>query len=104
MDTKFYNQDGSLTAYALACGHIQSETVLDGRFDVRLRLSADGCYHVKVRDRDLEMGLAAWETYDTLTEARKGVRQARAYFKRLPADAPALLRDTSPNARPVWAS
>ena len=101
MKAMFHNNDGSLTAYALACGHIQTEPVPGGRFEVRL--SADGCYHVQVRDAELSLGLAAWETYDTLTEARKGMRKAIAYFRSLPSDAPARERDTSPNAQPVWA-
>src|SRR5690606_27334539 len=42
--TMFHNKDGSLTHYALACGYVQSETMVteDGReFD--LRLSYNGC-------------------------------------------------------------
>lgn len=102
MKDKFRNNDGSLTVYALACGYIQTEAIPGGRFKVRL--FGDGCYHVQVRDEELTLGLAAWETFDTLTEARKAMRKAIAYFRRLPADAPARERDTSPNARPVWAS
>ena len=105
MSDKFRNNDGSLTAYALACGYVQFERVNGGRFVVRLSGGGgSGCYHVQVWDEKLSLGMAAWETFDTLTEARKAMRQAIAYFRRLPADAPARERDTSANARPVWAS
>lgn len=105
MEAKFHNNDGSLTAYALACGYVQTETVNGGRFEVRLSGGGgSGCYHVQVWDEELSLGMAAWESFDTLTEARKAVRQAIAYFRRLPADAPARERDKSPNAQPVWSS
>jgi hypothetical protein len=52
----FYNQNGTLTAYALACGYVETNGTI--------RLYKDGCYHV----RD---GSTIWETFGLLTDARK---------------------------------
>ena len=50
---KFHNADGSITMYSLACGNVQRTHVVD-RFAVTL--SKDGCYHIKVSDRKLDLG------------------------------------------------
>jgi len=68
-DTKtlFYTKTGKLSEYALACGYIES-VELNG---VILTLEKDSaCIHIKgynnnIRDREF------WDSYDTLTEARK---------------------------------
>ena len=100
MSDKFHNANGSLTRYAFMCGYIEEHRVAD-RFSVRL--SAEGVYHVKVRDDMADSGLAAWECYETLTEARVAVRAAKRYFSRM-ASTPAesLARDTSTDATAPW--
>lgn len=79
MSTKFHNTNGTLTAYALNCGYIERHDVPGGRYSVAL--SAGGDYHVKVSDERLSLGLAAWESYATLTEARRAVRAAIRFYR-----------------------
>ena len=83
----FHNKDGSLTHYALACGYVQSETMVteDGReFD--LRLSYNGCtYDVDIvpvegpRDWTLLPNgvklVSGWAQFDSLTAARRMYRK-----------------------------
>lgn len=95
---KFHNTDGSLTEYALACGYVQAVEVCD-RYTVRL--TKDGCYHVKVSDKQLDLGLAAWETADTLGEARKLYRTAVGFYKSR-KNIPAVRRNTAPDAVAPW--
>lgn len=100
MSVKFFNANGSLTRYALMCGYIEDHRVAD-RFTVML--SAEGVYHVKVRDDMADSGLAAWESYETLTEARTAVRAAKRHFSRMAdTSAESLARDTSPHAPAPW--
>lgn len=98
LSPKFYNADGSLTAYSLACGNVQRRHVAD-RYVVSL--IHDGCYHIKVSDRKLDLGMAAWETADRLGLARKLFRGAVNYYA-TQSDAPAIERDNSPNAKAPW--
>lgn len=58
---KFRNKDGSLTAYAFACGYIQTSP--EG-----VRLYKDGCWHVMFVNDARER---RWESCDSLGEARK---------------------------------
>ena len=66
----FYNRDGSLTAYALACGYVELFTNNHGAW---IRLEKDSpVYAVK---GTIGNGFAnLWETFDTLAEARKFYR------------------------------
>lgn len=70
-DPKFYNINGNLTAYALACGYIQFASI-DGsekeRWNNGKELYMDGNFHVK-KYKDGKRVL--WESYDTLSEARE---------------------------------
>lgn len=71
---KFYNKDDSLTMYSLACGYIEKEQVDHGKNYVSLTLEKDSaCYHVKLNS-NLEGFVRVWESFDTLTEARKFYR------------------------------
>ena len=56
-EPKFIKKDGSLTAYSLACGYV--ETLGDG-----WQLFQDGCYHLRRSNED-------WLTFSTITQARK---------------------------------
>lgn len=95
---KFHNADGSMSAYALACGYLQRShwgTGREGSDMRRLELSHNGsCYEINVTAygpshgprRRIELAgnapgygggsmLAGWAQVDTLTEARKLYRQ-----------------------------
>lgn len=64
---KFYNTDGSLTVYSFACGYIKThKTDQPGGL---VSLYKDGCWHVQARDDNRSRYV--WETFETLTEARK---------------------------------
>jgi hypothetical protein len=58
---KFYNLDGRLTAYSLACGYIQDMS--NG-----WKLYKDRCYH-------LQRSNSEWLTFTSLTKARKMAKQ-----------------------------
>lgn len=74
-DTKsrFYTKTGWLSPYALACGYIECQRVIHtlpggGHEDVRVTLERDSaCIHIKASGRYTRI----WESFDTLTEARK---------------------------------
>lgn len=57
--TNKLNKDGSLTAYAFACGYVEEK----GNY----KLFKDGCFHIQ--------GAGLWLTFSTLTEARKAFRK-----------------------------
>src|SRR5690606_27421826 len=82
-----HNADGSLSAYALACGYVQSDALVteDGR-RFHLRLSYNGCTYAV--DLVPAVGLrgwtrlpngvkvvTGWAQFDNLTPARKFYRK-----------------------------
>lgn len=99
MSDMFHNKDNTFNHYALSCGYVDVTAVPGGRFAVSLEL--DGEYMVKVADAQLGYGLAAWENYTTLREARKAVRDAIRYYKGQ-SDAPARERSTDPWHTAPW--
>jgi hypothetical protein len=62
-DSKYRKPNGDLTPYAFSCGYIQESE------DKNVQLCKDGCWHVQARDNI--RGRYIWETFPTLTEARK---------------------------------
>jgi hypothetical protein len=71
MKDRLKNSNGTLTRYALACGYIESKVSLES--EDRLTLELDSIYHVKGC-----IGFTRiWESFDTLTEARKFYRSIR---------------------------
>lgn len=72
---KFHNKNGTLTAYAFACGYIEKRTLAtDGG---EATLYRDGaCWHVQARDD--ARGRFLWECFDTLTPARAFFRKVQA--------------------------
>lgn len=68
---KFYRKNGSLTLYAFSCGYIER---LENKNHDRIDLSKDGNWHVKSTIN----GKFVWEVFDSLTEARKYVKQLKA--------------------------
>lgn len=71
MRDKFKNADGSLTAYALACGYIQQKQA----GPLKAELYHDGCYHVRAF-RDGKR--VYWEGFGKLGEARRHYAKIRA--------------------------
>lgn len=64
---KFYTKAGRLTPYALSCGEIE----LHEHNGIRTTLWAShGAYHVRQHDFN-ERGRITWESFRTLTAARK---------------------------------
>jgi hypothetical protein len=89
---KFRNANGDVSAYGFACGHVQSWTT-DGQAYYStnangVQLSLDGVWHVRTRSvgethdadgygvRGPNGALLGWESFDSLTEARKAFRSA----------------------------
>jgi hypothetical protein len=78
MKTKFYNKNGDLNLYAFLCGYVQRE----GKNNMRKELFLEhSTFHVKVYQ--LKDGLfsdvIAWNTFDSLTEARKNYRSFKLH-------------------------
>lgn len=71
MKDKFKNKSGTLTRYALACGYLESKTSL--KSEDYLTLGLDCIYHVKGYLGSTRI----WESFDTLTSARKFYRSIR---------------------------
>lgn len=66
-----YNKSGSLTYYGFACGYMESKVSL--KSEDYLTLGKDCIFHVK----GYKNGLRIWESFDTLTAARKFYRSIR---------------------------
>lgn len=86
MKNKFRNKDGSLTLYAFACGYIEVEHFNDyaPMSGIDIKLWHEGaCFHVRAHDFDTRERLF-WESFDTLTEARKFYRKKISELKKRP--------------------
>jgi len=94
----FRNSNGDLSVYALNCGYIQSATTPDDRFTVKL--FADGVYHVRITDAEMTLGWTAWESFDTLREARRAYRKALKHYSTLGNADP----DSEECAATTWAN
>lgn len=71
---KFKNPDGSLTAYAFACGYVERKETPA----LRLDLWHEGAvYHVRAHDY-AEHKRVFWESFDTLRPARAFFAKQRA--------------------------
>lgn len=66
-----HNKSGSLTRYGLACGYMESKVSL--KSEDYLTLGKDCIFHVK----GYKNGLRIWQSFDTLTAARKFYRSIR---------------------------
>lgn len=79
MNTKlFYNASGELTSYGLSCGYIQRREFKG----INITLWKEhNCYHVRGHDHNTGMRLF-WNTYTTLTPARKDYNQAIKLYMR----------------------
>lgn len=88
MNTNITNRSGSITMYGFHCGYVE-ET--DGPTE-GVRLWLEGCWHVRRHGTGGYQGYKrnTWQTFDTLTEARKVYRrEARRVLAGLPYDGPA---------------
>ena len=65
-NSKFYNKDGSLNLYSLACGYIEKHD----KNDIAITLYKDSIYHVRAYDFKNNKRLH-WITFDSLEHARK---------------------------------
>lgn len=69
--TKLHNKSGSLTYYGLACGYIEDKVSLKN--EDYLHLYKESLFHVKGYKNNQRI----WESFDTLTAARKFYRSIR---------------------------
>ena len=72
MKTKFRNKNGELSLYSFCCGYVQREE----KNNVRKELFMEhGTFHVKAYSiNDSFVDTAAWNSFDSLTEARKNYK------------------------------
>jgi hypothetical protein len=66
LNKKFYNADGSLTIYALACGYIEEKETDQGHFTMWME---HGAFHVRGYSHDHERLM--WDVFNNVTKARK---------------------------------
>lgn len=94
---KFKNKNGTLTAYAFACGYVQEW--FDGEryatSTLRVTLSYEnGAYHLKSFNENCTNGSTSqdwndpngwrfWSVHDTLTEAKKAYYNKVREFKKI---------------------
>lgn len=64
---KFHNSNGTLTAYAFACGYIERKETENLRLDL---WHEGACYHVKAHEFN-GRGRLTWESFDGLAAARR---------------------------------
>ena len=65
----FRTKTNHLTPYAFACGYIEDKQLPEGKY---LKMFHDGCYTVRAWQRtNGNLVCLAWETFPTLTAARK---------------------------------
>lgn len=69
---KFCTKDGYLTAYAMACGYLETNlNYSNEEFGKRIYIEMDcGVYHVKGYDHNEHCSLG-WQCFDNIKDARK---------------------------------
>jgi hypothetical protein len=65
-------KSGKLTAYGFACGYVESRDLDGGLYSIRL-WQEHGVYHVRMHHK--YNGRIFWDSFSTLTEARKRYAQ-----------------------------
>lgn len=90
-------KNGDVSAYGFMCGHVQSKEVgksithnarsepffEESRPRFIVSLNAEGCvYHLRVSDWLQYLGLREWQSYETLTEARKAFKAAVRWYSK----------------------
>lgn len=73
MRTKFRNKNGDLSLYSFLCGYVQREEKNNMRKELFLEHSV---FHVKAYrlNNGLFSDVIVWNTFDSLTEARKNYK------------------------------
>jgi len=75
-----FNNKGQLTAYALSCGCMETHRVPRGHM-VNVNLWKEhGTYHVRAHNHTTGKRLF-WDSFDTLTKARKRFSAAKKHLK-----------------------
>lgn len=69
---KFKTARNELTAYAFACGYMQSRTLPDGAYITLWQ--EHGTYHVRAHNK--ARGRIFWDSFSSLKEAKNRYRQA----------------------------
>lgn len=72
MEPKFFNTNGSLTAYSFACGYVEREENETHYKEIFMEHS-----HYHVKSGLMSHKWEVWETFDTLTEARRFYNKLR---------------------------
>lgn len=72
MNAKFFNKNGDLSPYSFYCGYVQSREKRNIRKELFMEHST---FHVKVYRLDGDFReIIAWNSFDSLTEARKNYK------------------------------
>ena len=72
MNTKFYNKNGDLSLYSFCCGYVQKEEKDNMKKELFMEHSV---FHVKVYSlNDGFIDTIVWNTFHSLTEARKNYK------------------------------
>lgn len=90
-DPKFYNSDGSLTGYALACGYVEKD---ETETTTKQLYREHNVYHVRHGAKGTQL---QWETFDTLKEARKRYNSIK-----LGPNGKEILKPMSKNSAENW--
>ena len=77
---KFYNKSGTFTAYALSCGYVERNSYKQDSDNSVTLWRVHGAYHVRYSLND-SVGYTEWNTFDTLTQARKEYRRATSLIR-----------------------
>ena len=71
MKVKFYNKNGDLSEYSFCCGYVQSEE----KNNIRKELYKEHTvYHFKVISREDYVKRLVWDSFYSLTDARKAYK------------------------------
>ena len=74
--TRFRNADGSLTAYAFACGYVEVFGDKHQHSTKYVELYKDGCWHVRYYIRGDFRGMKfVWKSFSKLGDARKHYKE-----------------------------
>lgn len=76
---RFRTKAGRLTNYALGCGYVESVEI--GSVSLSLWHEGGPCLHVRAHDHGENFGRLFWETFETLTDARRRFDRAKREIK-----------------------
>jgi len=77
MKTRFYNKNGELSLYSFYCGYVQREEKNNMKKELFMEHST---FHVKVYNiGDVSIDTIAWNSFHSLTEARKNYKSFKIY-------------------------